>query len=67
MNIVNAANYCKKNNVNLITLSGFKSNNLLSKLGVVNFHIDSDNYNFIEMSHHIILVSLVDIFAKKLL
>ena len=64
-NIVNAAKYCKKNSIQLITLSGFKKNNLLSKCGNVNFHINSDQYNFIEMSHHIILVYLVDIFAKN--
>ena len=57
-NIVNAAKYCKKNSIQLITLSGFKKNNPLSKYGNVNFHINSDQYNFIEMSHHIILVYL---------
>ena len=65
-NIVNAANYCKNNKINLITFSGFLSDNPLSKLGKVNFHIESNNYNYIEMSHHIILVSIVDIFANKL-
>ena len=65
-NIVNAAQYCKDNNIDLITLSGFTKNNPLSTLGNVNFHIESTEYNYIEMSHHIILVALVDIFAKKL-
>ena len=64
-NIVNAARYCKKKSIQLITLSGFKKNNPLSKYGNVNFHISSNQYNFIEMSHHIILVYLVDIFAKN--
>ena len=64
-NIVNAAKYCKKNKINLITLSGFNKNNPLSKLGSINFYINSTNYNFIEMSHHIILLSIVDIFANK--
>ena len=64
-NIVNAAKYCKKNKINLITLSGFNKNNPLSKLGSINFYINSTNYNFIEMSHHIILVSIVDIFTQK--
>tara|TARA_B100001093_G_scaffold506083_1_gene564417 strand:- start:1052 stop:1603 length:552 start_codon:yes stop_codon:yes gene_type:complete len=64
-NIVNAAKYCKKKSMNLVTLSGFKKNNPLSKLGKINFHIDSNQYNFIEMSHHIILVYLVDVFAKN--
>ena len=64
-NIVNAAHYCKSNKINLITLSGFNKNNPLSKLGNINFHINSNEYNFIEMSHHIILLALVDMVAKK--
>ena len=65
-NIVNAAKYCKENNIPLITLSGFNIDNPLSQLGNINIHVNSDKYNFIEMSHHIILVSIVDIFAENL-
>jgi len=65
-NIVNAAKYCNENKIPLITLSGFSNNNPLSKLGNINMHVDSETYNFIEMSHHIILVAIVDIFAQKL-
>ena len=65
-NIVNAGKYCKENNINLITFSGFNLGNPLSKLGNIIFYINSKNYNYVEMTHHIILVSLVDIFAKKL-
>ena len=64
-NIVNAAKFCKKNKIKLITLSGFKKNNPLSREGTINFHINSNQYNFIEMSHHIILVYLVDFFANN--
>ena len=66
-NILNAAEYCKDANIDLITLSGFNRDNELSKLGKVNFHIDSMNYNHIEMTHHIILLSIVDICAKNYL
>ena len=65
-NIVNAAQYCKQKKMNLITLSGFKKNNPLSQRGNINFHVESEEYNFIEMTHHIILLSIVDIFAKKI-
>ena len=58
--------YCKKNNIDLITLSGFKKNNPLSQSGNINFYVESEEYNFIEMTHHIILLSIVDIFAKKI-
>ncbi len=65
-NIVNAAEYCKQKKMNLITLSGYKKNNPLSQSGNINFHVESEEYNFIEMTHHIILLSIVDIFAKKI-
>ncbi len=65
-NIVNAAQYCKDNKINLITFSGFDEKNPLAKLGNVNFHIKSNEYNYIEMCHHIILVAIVDIFVKKI-
>ena len=64
-NIINAAKYCKENNISLITLSGFNSDNPLSKIGNENIYINSNSYNFVEMSHHIILVSIVDIFAQE--
>jgi D-sedoheptulose 7-phosphate isomerase len=66
-NIINSAKYCKENHISLITLSGFDINNPLAQLGDVNIHINSEKYNFIEMSHHIILLSIVDIFAEKLI
>ena len=65
-NIINAAQYCKQKKINLITLSGFKKNNPLSQSGNINFHVESEEYNFIEMTHHIILLSIVDIFTKKI-
>ena len=63
-NIINAASYCKENNIDLITFSGFSKDNELKNLGKVNFHVNSENYNYIEMTHHIILLSIVDIFAQ---
>ena len=66
MNIINAAQYCLDQQIDLITLSGFKDINPLNQMGNVNFHVDSEDYNFIEMTHHIILVSIVDIFAKNM-
>ena len=64
-NIVNAGKYCKQNNLDLITFSGFKKNNSLSQCGKVNFHVLSENYNYIEMTHHIILLAIADIFVRK--
>ena len=66
-NIINAAKYCNQSNIPLITFSGFDKENNLAKLGNINIHINSKNYNYIEMSHHIILVSIVDIFKDNLI
>ena len=60
LNIVNAANYCKHQSLSLVTLSGFESNNPLRLLGDINLWVDSREYNIVEMSHHIWLLSVVD-------
>ena len=64
-NMINAAKECKKKKIFLITLSGFKSNNPLRKLGNINLWVNSNHYNYVEMTHHIWLVSLSDYLAKK--
>ena len=64
-NIINAARYCKKNNITLLTFSGFDKKNPLRKIGNINFYVNSNKYNFVEMVHHIILVSIVDVFSQK--
>jgi D-sedoheptulose 7-phosphate isomerase len=65
MNMVNAANYCKKVNLNVITLTGFSKNNKLNALGKINFWVNSTEYNIVEMTHHIILLLLVDGFINE--
>ncbi len=50
----------KKNDLYVITLSGFNDDNPLRKLGDINLWVDSKGYNIIEMAHHIWLVSIVD-------
>jgi D-sedoheptulose 7-phosphate isomerase len=59
-NIINAANYGKKAGLSVVTLSGFKSSNKLKNLGDVNIWVDCESYNIVEMTHHIMLLSIVD-------
>ena len=59
-NIVNAALYCNEIGLDLITLSGFDSNNPLKSLGKINLWADSNSYNIVEMAHHIWLLAIVD-------
>jgi phosphoheptose isomerase len=59
-NITNAAKKAKKMGLKIITLSGFSKKNSLLKLGDINFHVDSKNYNVIESLHLIILLLIVE-------
>jgi hypothetical protein len=51
----------KKNKFSsIITLTGFKKNNPVKKLGNVNIWINSHSYNYVENIHQILLLSIVD-------
>ena len=54
----------QKKKIYLITFSGFDKNNNLRKLGNINFWVNSSHYNYIEMTHHVWLVSIADYLAK---
>ncbi len=64
-NIINAAKECKKKNIFLITLTGFDVNNPLKKMGNINLWVNSKKYNYVEMTHHVWLVSLADYLSEK--
>lgn len=59
-NILNAAVKAKEMGIEIITFSGFSSENLLRKLGDLNFWVNSNAYNIVEMTHHIWLVAIID-------
>ena len=59
-NIVNGARKAHDLRMRVITLSGFSADNPLRALGEVNLWADSREYNIVEMTHHIWLVSIVD-------
>ena len=59
-NLINAANFCKKKKIQLITITGFDKKNKLSKLGNINIWINSKSYNLVEIAQMTILLSIVD-------
>ena len=64
-NIINACKKAKKKKFKkIITFTGFKKNNPVSKLGNHNIWVDSKNYNFVENTHQVLLLSIAD-FLKK--
>ena len=60
LNIINGLLQARKMNLSVVTFSGFKNDNPLRQLGDINIWCDSDNYNVVEMTHHVWLVSIVD-------
>ena len=65
-NMINACKFAKKRKYfPVITLTGFKENNQLRKLGNINFWINSKKFNFVENSHQLLLLSLVDATENK--
>jgi D-sedoheptulose 7-phosphate isomerase len=63
-NIIKGAKFAKKIGCKVITLTGFDKKNKVRKIGDVNLWINSKNYNLVEMTHHIWLLSIVDFIAK---
>lgn len=63
-NIINGAMFAKRKGCKVITLTGFNKKNKVKKIGHINLWLDSKNYNLIEMTHHIWLLSIVDFIAK---
>lgn len=59
-NIVNAATHAKKMGLYVATFSGFSKENPLCQLGDLNFWVDSNAYNIVEMVHHVWLLAIVD-------
>ena len=49
----------------IITFTGNGKNTKLSKLGDINFWVDSKAYNHIENTHQVLLLSLVDLIIGK--
>ena len=60
--MLNACKAAKRKKIkNIITFTGNKKNNPLSKLGDVNLWVNSDIYNYIENVHQIWLLSICDL------
>jgi len=59
-NILNAVNVMQKKKAQVITLSGFNSENSLRKTGDLNYWINSNNYTLVEIAHLFVLHHLAD-------
>tara|TARA_B100000029_G_C17416033_1_gene902511 strand:+ start:46 stop:606 length:561 start_codon:yes stop_codon:yes gene_type:complete len=65
-NMINACKFAKKKNfLKIITFTGHQKNNSLSKIGDINFWIDSKNYNKVENVHQLWLLTIVDLIVEE--
>lgn len=64
-NMMNAARYARNANLTLVTFTGFSADNMLRKLGQINFWVDSRAYNIVEMTHQIWLLAVCDLIIGK--
>jgi len=64
-NIVNAAQKAKALGLPLITLTGFREDNHLKKLGDINLWVKSGEYNIVETAHQAWLLAVVDQIAEE--
>ena len=59
-NMTSASRFTKNKKIKTITLTGFNKKNTLSRSGYINIWINSKIYNFVENSHQVLLLSIID-------
>ena len=64
-NIVNAIEAATRKKMIIITLSGFKKDNSIKKLGDMNFYINSMEYGFVEILHLTVIHTALDLFLER--
>ena len=65
-NMINACKSARNKKIlKIITFTGHDKNNPLSKLGDINFWINSKAYNFVENTHQIWLLAICDLIIGK--
>ena len=65
-NMINACKAAKSKKISkTITFTGHEQNNPLSKLGDINFWVDSSTYNIVESIHQMWLLSVIDYLIEE--
>lgn len=64
-NIINAVQAANEKGLPVMTLSGFKADNPLRKLGRWNYWLDSSHYGMVELGHLFVLHHITDHLIRK--
>jgi len=63
--ILNAAAVARAQGLGIVTLSGFRPENPLRRMGDLNLYVDSHDYGFVEVSHLALCHAIVDLRAAN--
>lgn len=64
-NIVNAIHVAKKKRMEIITLTGFCTDNQSKQLGDINVYVPSEKYGIVESIHNLMLQQAVDLIMER--
>lgn len=64
-NIVNAINTMNSKGGKVITLSGFKSDNIIKSMGSYSVYVPIEHYGIVESIHNLILQQIVDMILER--
>lgn len=64
-NIVNAIQVAKEKKAEVITLTGFESDNRAKQMGDINVYIPCSKYGIVESIHNLILQQIVDMIMER--
>ncbi len=65
LNLINGIKCANSITNTTVTFTGFDKDNTLSKLGFINFWVDSQVYNYIELVHSIWILSAIDFIIDR--
>lgn len=65
MNVVNAIETAKRMQAEVITFTGFKSDNKLKQMGHINVYVPCEKYGMVESIHNLILQQIVDMIMER--
>lgn len=65
MNIVNAIDTARQKNGTVITLSGFKTDNKIRRMGNYNVYVGIEHYGIVESVHNLLLQQIVDVILER--
>lgn len=64
-NIANAVDVARAKGMEVITLTGFKADNVIKQHGKINVYVPSEKYGIVESIHNLILQQIVDVIMER--